>query len=69
LERGIAIAIESVVTTMTFILMVLIRILEAMFLVGLAGSTIVLVLTTIEDVKMMLQEDAPQFVDAPPSEA
>jgi hypothetical protein len=54
---------------MTFILTVLIRILETMFLVGLAGSTVVLVLTTIEDVNMMLQKDEPQFIDAPPDEA
>ena len=54
---------------MTFILMVLIRTLETMFLVGLAGSAVVWVLTTIEDVAMMLQRDAPQFIDAPPDEA
>ena len=54
---------------MNVLIMVLVRILETMFLVGLAGSTIVLVLTTIEDMATMLEKDMPASVDAPAPEA
>jgi len=37
-----------------FIVTVLVRILEGMFLIGIVGSFIVIVLTGIEDLKMLL---------------
>ena len=51
------------------LLVVLIKILEAMFVVGLAGSAVVFVLTTIEDAITMASKDAPMQVDPPRSEA
>jgi hypothetical protein len=47
----------------------LVRLLETMFGVGLAGSAVVFVLTTIEDVITMASKDAPVQVDPPRSEA
>ena len=37
-----------------FIVTVLVRILEGMFLIGIVGSFIVILLTGIEDLKMLL---------------
>jgi hypothetical protein len=42
---------------MNFFTTALIRILEGMFLVGVAGSAVVLVLATIEDIRTMLDRD------------
>ena len=42
---------------MNFFIAALIRILEGMFLVGIAGSVVVLALATIEDIRTMLDRD------------
>ena len=42
---------------MNFFVTALIRILEGMFLVGVAGSAVVLALATIEDIRTMLDRD------------
>ena len=42
---------------MNFFTTALIRILEGMFLVGIAGSAVVLALATIEDIRTMLDRD------------
>ena len=44
---------------MNFFITVLIRILEGMFVVGITGSLIVLVLATIEDIRTMVEKDEP----------
>jgi hypothetical protein len=41
----------------SLILLVAIRILEGMFLVGALGSVVVLVLTTIDDVRVLFGSD------------
>ena len=51
------------------VISMLVRLLEAMFVVGLAGSAIVFVLTTIEDAITMASKDEPVPVDPPRSEA
>lgn len=40
--------------TMDTVIPVLVRILEVMFIVGLLGSAVVLILTSIEDIKSLL---------------
>jgi hypothetical protein len=42
---------------------VLIRILEGMFVVGVTGSVIVLVLATIEDIRTIIEKDEPSEND------
>ncbi|HSS97519.1 MAG TPA: hypothetical protein VLK33_10840 [Terriglobales bacterium] len=42
---------------METIISILVRILETMFMVGLAGSAVVLILTSWEDVKSLLPGD------------
>jgi hypothetical protein len=37
---------------------ILIRIIEAMFVVGVIGSSIVVILTSIEDFKMLFEKEA-----------
>lgn len=44
---------------MDVLITLLIRILEAMFVVGVAGSAVVWVLTTVEDVENMFAGDEP----------
>ena len=50
---------------MTALITALIKLLEWLFLIGLAGSAIVLVLTTIEDVETMMEKDEPQELARP----
>ena len=40
-----------------------IRVLEAMFLVGMIGSTIVIIITSVEDVKTLFESDQPAVAD------
>ena len=54
---------------MNYLIVALVKILEGLFVVGLAGSVIVLLLTTIEDIVTMVSRDAPVPVDPPRSEA
>ncbi len=42
---------------MDFVITVLVRILEAVFIAGLLGSAVVLILTLIEDAKSLLPGD------------
>jgi len=46
-------------SAMNPLIAVLIRILEGMFVAGMAGSAIVLVLTTIEDIGTLMEKDEP----------
>ena len=43
---------------------VLVKALEVIFLAGVAGSAVVLVLTTIEDIASMLEKEVAPGVDA-----
>lgn len=40
-------------------LLIFFRILEAMFLLGIVGSVIVVVITTVEDLAILFERDAP----------
>jgi hypothetical protein len=42
-----------------------IKVLEWLFLIGLGGSAIVLVLTTIEDIETMVEKDESLELDKP----
>jgi hypothetical protein len=42
---------------MAVLVSVAVRVLEAMFAIGMAGSTIVLILTGIEDIETLLGKD------------
>ena len=52
---------------MDTVIAVLIRILEAMFMVGLLGSAVVLVLTLIEDAKSLLPGGEKKESEAKPT--
>jgi hypothetical protein len=41
------------------LLQILFRFLEVIFFVGIAGSVIVLVITTVEDMAVLFEKDAP----------
>ena len=47
---------------MNILVTALIRILEAMFLLGMAGSAVVVLMTMIEDARIMLEKEAPAAV-------
>ena len=47
---------------------VLIRLLEGMFVVGLCGSAVVLLVTTVEDAETMLSSDEPTEANPQPEE-
>ena len=40
-------------------LLIFFRVLEALFLIGIAGSVIVLVITTVEDLAILFERDEP----------
>jgi hypothetical protein len=42
---------------MDVLLRVMVRLLDAMFFLGLLGSAVVVVLTTIEDVRVLLEKE------------
>ena len=44
---------------MDLLVLIGVRFLEAMFFLGMAGSTLVLLLTTIEDVETLTESDEP----------
>ena len=44
---------------MDLLVLIAVRVLETMFFVGMAGSTIVLLLTTVEDVETLTESDEP----------
>ena len=44
---------------MNLLVAVLIRIIEVMFVAGVLGSTIVVVLTSVEDFKMLFEKESP----------
>ena len=44
---------------MQSLLLLLFRFLEVLFLVGVAGSLVVLVITTVEDLMVLFEKDAP----------
>ncbi len=52
---------------MDTVIAVLIRVLETIFMVGLAGSTIVLILTLIEDAKSLLPGGEKKESEAKPA--
>jgi hypothetical protein len=43
---------------MNTLIAILIRIIEVMFVAGVIGSTIVVLLTSVEDFKMLFEKDA-----------
>jgi hypothetical protein len=44
---------------MNSLLSLLFRVLEVLFLVGMAGSLIVILITTVEDLALLFQKDEP----------
>jgi hypothetical protein len=44
---------------MNILVAILIRIVEVMFVVGVAGSAIVVVLTSVEDFRMLFEKETP----------
>lgn len=48
-------------------LLILFRVLEALFLIGLVGSVIVLAITTVEDLAILFERDEPAPGIADPS--
>ena len=48
-------------------LLILFRVLEALFLIGLGGSVIVLAITTVEDLAILFERDEPAPGIADPS--
>jgi hypothetical protein len=44
---------------MNALVSVLIRIIEVMFVAGVAGSSIVVILTSVEDFKMLFEKETP----------
>jgi hypothetical protein len=44
---------------MNTLVSVLIRIIEVMFVAGVAGSSIVVILTSVEDFKMLFEKETP----------
>lgn len=51
--------------TMGDVVATFVRILEALFAVGMIGSALVILLTTIEDVHVMFEKDAPPTGQSP----
>lgn len=49
-------------------LLILFRVLEALFLIGLVGSVIVLAITTVEDIAILFERDEPAPGIADPAE-
>ncbi len=45
---------------MNTLVSVLIRIIEVMFVAGVAGSSIVVILTSVEDFKMLFEKETPR---------
>jgi hypothetical protein len=49
-------------------LLILFRVLEALFLIGIVGSVIVLAITTVEDLAILFERDEPApGISNPPS--
>jgi hypothetical protein len=44
---------------MNILVAILIRVVEVMFVVGVAGSAIVVVLTSVEDFRMLFEKETP----------
>lgn len=44
---------------MNILVAVLVRIIEVMFVTGVIGSSIVVILTSVEDFKMLFEKEAP----------
>ena len=49
---------------MDFLILAGVRILEVLFALGVAGSTVVLLLTTIEDIETLTESDEPSHTQA-----
>ena len=49
---------------MDFLILAGVRILEVLFALGVVGSTVVLLLTTIEDVETLTESDEPSHTQA-----
>ena len=49
---------------MDFLILAGVRILEVLFALGVVGSTVVLLLTTIEDIETLTESDEPTHTQA-----